>query len=316
MIERPELWLGDLSRAVAALQPRDEPSQAAIAELLGLGLRDARPDRGELEAAMAEGDETPPAAPEPPHSPTDADRETALPELLPLRTMRTELVGDWGEVPPLEPYSHEKHDGRIDRHHALLDPRWSREVLACMLATIRCDGPVDAAAVVEAVARGLPVDPVPRLRRRSLTRGAQLLVDTGGGMQPFMRDVWELVEQVERLMGPANVRTLMFCDAPTRGAGDGPVWDWRPYVSPEQGSPVLVLSDLGIGGPRGRRERSRQAEWLKLAARLATTKSRLFALVPYPSERWDPRLVEAMTLVEWDRTTTVSKVYARRGGSL
>lgn len=324
MTERPELWLGDLARAIDALAPRDERTRAAIAEQLGLALRAPRSKVPEAsEAVVPERADVSPGEAPPARTPvqasvdgeTGAAGEAALPELMPSSTTRSASLEGWAEVPPLERYSRAKHDGRIDRHRPLLDPRWSREVLASLLATVRHDGPVDAAAVVDIVACGRPVGPVPRLKRRSLARGAQLLVDVGAGMQPFTRDVWELVDQIERLVGPANVVTLMFSDAPARGAGDGPVWDWQPYAPPERGSPVLVVTDLGIGGPRGRRERSRQSEWLDLAARLATTESALFALVPYPCDRWDPRLAAAMTIVEWDRTTTVSKVHARRGGS-
>jgi hypothetical protein len=316
---RPELWLGDLARAVSALRPRDLETVAAIAEALGVALpaparaparEQGRPGRGpDVAREVTRRD---PGIPPATRAAAPETAERQLPVLTPVEIDVSGLRQTWVTAEPLEAFSPARHLGLIEPHEPLLDRRWARQVLASVLATSRVDGPIDEPAVVDCVARGWPVDPVPRLTRRSLSRGAQILVDVGEGMQPFIRDAWHLVDEIEAVTGSSNIETLSFADAPTRGAGAGPVWTWSAYEPPDPHRPVVAVTDLGIGGPVSRPERCRESEWLALASRLLSAGSRLIAFVPYPRERWRPRLAKAMTIVEWDRSTTVAAVHALR----
>jgi hypothetical protein len=316
---RPELWLGDLARAVSAMRPRDRETMTAIAEALGVELpavapaaerETARPGQRpdpSREIRRRRMDIEPPGAAAAPATP-----ERQLPVLTPVDSDASGLRQRWVTAEPLEEFSPDRHQGFIEHHEPLLDRRWARQVVGSLLATSRLDGPIDEPAVVDAVARGQPVDPVPRLIRRSLSRGAQVLVDVSEGMQPFIRDAWHLADEIEAVTGSSNVETLSFADSPTRGAGSGPVWTWGDYVPPDPGRPVIVVTDLGIGGPTPRPERSRESEWLELVSQVGSAGSRLVAFVPYPRERWRPGLAKAMTIVEWDRSTTVATVHALR----
>ena len=134
-----------------------------------------------------------------------------------------------------------------------------------------------------------------------------MLVDVGEGMEPFVDDAWDLVERIERIAGEANVSTHAFWDAPLRGLAP----DLDAYEPPSPLTPVLAVTDAGIGGPSPRIERSRAAEWLALAERLAERGSPLILIVPYRRDRW-PDGLRRLTLVEWDRRTTTARAHVLR----
>ena len=142
----------------------------------------------------------------------------------------------------------ERHLAAPARRAPLFDPRWTRELLASLLATEVADGRLDEAAAIALIAAGRPLDPFPQLTRRSLRRGAQVLVDVGEGMEPFVDDAWDLVErdradrrrgqrQYARVLGRATARP---CARPRRlraaipadaGAGRDRCRDRRPVAT-------------------------------------------------------------------------------------
>ena len=213
----------------------------------------------------------------------------------------------WRSAKPLESVTTRHLQGALD-HEPLLPPGRACSILAAAVETRDLNGPVDIDRLVETVARARPVQQLPRLPLSSLVRGVQLLVDTGLGMEPFARDQQELTSELRRVIGRSRVTELRFRNIPTRGAGSGPVWTWASYLPPAPGTPVLVLTDLGIGGPRVSPQRSQAWEWRTLAECLARRGSSLIAFVPYPSSRFPPGLARSMTIVPWDRTTTISTV--------
>ena len=213
----------------------------------------------------------------------------------------------WRSAKPLEPVT-TRHLQGVHDHEPLLPPGRASSILAVAVETQDLNGPVDIDRLVETVARARPVQQLPRLPLSSLVRGVQLLVDTGLGMEPFARDQQELASELRRVVGRSRVTELRFRNTPTRGAGSGPVWTWASYLPAAPGTPVLVLTDLGIGGPRVFPQRSQAWEWRMLAEFLARRGSSLIAFVPYPSSRFPPGLARSMTIVPWDRTTTISTV--------
>jgi hypothetical protein len=301
---RPDVWEGDFARALAALRPRDRETAAAIAGLLRLdparratsGQRTARsPTR--TEPRERTGIRLPPLQPARRRPAADVDEGPRA--LQPIRRDDSGLRSSWIEAEPLERFSAAEHLARIPSYEPLLDRRWARQVLTTLLAMPRFDGPVDEAAVVESIARGEPVDPVPLLPRRSLSRGVHLLLDLGEGMQPFVRDAWHLADELDRVLGATNVDTRAFTEVPeTEAAGDG--------------RPVLALTDLGIAGLRPSERTAAGRRWLALAEGVRGGGAPLLALVPYPPNRWPPRLAQAMTIVQWDRSTSVSAVHTIR----
>jgi hypothetical protein len=105
------------------------------------------------------------------------------------------------------------------------------------------------------------------------------------------------------------VRTLRF-DTDPRIAGDGPrrTWgEWKMMLS----VPVIAVTDLGIA-PR-RVPANPTAAWLEVAERARRAETSIAAFVPWSSDRWPAPLASAMTLIEWDRTTTVTTLGRRAG---
>lgn len=190
----------------------------------------------------------------------------------------------------------------------LLAPGWARAILGTALATPTGEGEVDVDRVAEQMGRLQPVTRVPRLPLASLRHGAQVLVDHGRGMQPFHRDLAWLRDALERVVGRGRCEVLRFAGTPLRGAGSGPRIAWGEYRPPAPGTPVLVLTDVGIGKPALSADPAGPAEWLAFAALLRRAGCPLLALVPYAPSRWPRELAGGMTLLPWDRGTSAAQV--------
>jgi hypothetical protein len=323
-----DIWLADAVRSVAILRPRDPDATFAILRTLGLHLttgegggrppeataRDtAQPggENGEVGLEVESGE-----LPGPEAGTGEVDLEAGTGEL-PANELLETLepiavetgggVEGWRSARPLDPVTVQHLQG-VREHEPLLAPGRAGPILAAAVETRDLNGPVDVDRLVGTVARARPVQRLPRLALASLARGVQLLVDTGLGMEPFARDQQELAIELRRVVGRSGVTELHFRNCPTRGAGTGPLWTWRDYRPPAPGTPVLVLTDLGIGGPRISLQRSQAWEWRALATLLARRASPLVAFVPYPASRFPSGLAKSMTIVPWDRTTTISTV--------
>ena len=310
-----EVGLGDLARCLSALKPKNERSAGLIAGMLGLQVETAKPARPAVPgrrwfAQATQEDQSREDRPEVrsrnEQRNEQAAAETSLPRLAPVEGQRRRLSKPWRAEPALEPFEPGRHLSPPPRRLPLFDERWTRELLTTLLATQAQEGPIDEQAIVDRIARGQPLRPLPRLIRLSLRRGAQILVDVNEAMEPFAHDAWDLADEVERLVGVGNVSVLSFWDAPRRGIG--PMFS--PYLPPHPGCPVLVLSDVGIGGPPLRLERSQPEEWLDLQAFLGARGSPLIVFVPYRRARWPTALRQRLMLVEWDRTTTAARAHA------
>lgn len=285
--------IADLLRAQAALAPADDRTRAAIAHALG----------------FAELSESTPVPVE--NAPPDAPRRSAPPPRPESTAPERERLAPVGfEVPAggepfwrgAEPPPEAPPDLRPILFHApLLPPRRSRALLAAGLATREAEGPVDLESLVEKLARAHPVPELPRRSWLSLRRGVQVLVDIGEGMEPFARDQQEVAGRMRRLAGRTVVRELAFRRCPVRGAGEGPVWTWGDYETPPAGTPVLLLSDLGIGGPVLAADRSTPGEWRTFVERVRAKRCPVVALVPFPARRWPGWVSRSFAAVVWDR---------------
>ena len=294
--------LGFAIRAPAAEQRKDDrPAIAPDAQRpsqIGVDTRVVASDSAELIAEAGD----PPTREDAPLP------ESSLPLLSATGTDDRPLAAPWRAVSTLEPFDATRHLDVLPRRIPLFDARWVRTLLAALLHTPRYDGPLDESAAVSALAQGRALDPIPRLPRRTLSGGVQVLVDLGEGMQPFWHDSWDVARRMERLMGESTVQTMTFWDAPLRGIGPS----GATYPLPDIGAPVLAISDLGIGGPSLRADRARADEWLRFAQRLRVRRSEVVVLVPYSRDRWPDGLTREITLVEWDRSTTAASVHAMR----
>jgi hypothetical protein len=322
-LTRPSIWVGDVGHALAALRPEDDTTLAAIARLLGFQvvMTTSKPKQVTPLAPVADK----PVADEPvserDQQPHYERGDEASAEAAPLAGRRwsrildpvshepAQLAGRWARAASLERVT-STHLEAVPPHQTLFPPQASAAMIVAAVATAAGDGPPDVERAVETLASRKPLDRLPQLPRRSLFRGVQLLVDIGEAMEPFARDGDELADQIRAVVGRNQVAELRFCDCPLREVGDGPVWTWGPYRPPDPGTPVLVVTDLGIGGPLYYPQRSRTEEWLTFAELLHRRVSPLVAFVPYPPDRWPPTLARVMTVVQWDRATTITAIQA------
>lgn len=304
------IGLGDLARALDRLAPEDAATREQIAKLVGLELREIPQEKDGPSSPAPPETETPSTRVPPP--PRDAEPDSA--PLLridpvsrePSRPLRLLLNGPSLDPPPGDfaplPFA------------PLFKPAWERNLISATVATRAPNGPVDLPRLVDTAARGRPLRTIPRLPQPSLFRGVQVLVDLGEGMEPFARDQVHLLEEIRRIVGDEASAVVQFRNNPLRGAGATP-WTWGPYRPPHPGTPVLALTDLGIGGPLLDPDRSNEREWLTFAERLAHAACPFVALVPYPEQRWPRKLRRQITIISWDRSTTVGEVFRkiRRG---
>jgi hypothetical protein len=139
-------------------------------------------------------------------------------------------------------------------------------------------------------------------------------VDLSESMLPFRADLVALVARVRRVLGDDGLSVLRFAESPMARAGAGPGRrpTWKRYEPPPTPRPVLVASDLGLT-----REPDSdldldvvdaRADWLEFAQLVRRAGCPLVVLVPYPRSRVPRELRRAMTVVEWDRTTTAAGV--------
>jgi hypothetical protein len=198
-----------------------------------------------------------------------------------------------------------------DEPPRLLEPLFAahqaRAIVAAAVATRRHDGDVDVARALEDVTRRRPLRRLPRVPRASLQAGCQILVDYSRAMEPYAADREALVHALRTTVGEPRVSVYAFRGPPlgtSRGGRPDPD-AWRP---PPRGTPIVIVSDLGIGGPPLDRHRTTRQDWLALATRARRARCPLVAFVPFGPKRWDPVLARHITHVHWDRPTSVGVV--------
>ena len=190
----------------------------------------------------------------------------------------------------------------------LFGTRTRRAALGAALATLVHEGDIDVGAVVAMLTEGRPLRRVPRLPALTLRRGVQVLVDVGAGIDPYRGDVAHVLQAFDDLLPDDRCSVAYFRGTPARDVFTTDRQSSRRWSPPPLATPVLLITDLGIGGPALSDDRASVAEWLAFAALVRTAGYRLLALVPYEARRWPPRLTRVMTILHWSERTTVGEV--------
>lgn len=329
-----EIWLGDLLRAVRVLEITDPETMASMADLLGLtAVRtvEAPTTSGtptvatgmatESVEAVATGAPSEQAAVESSaaiaeHDHADEGERRPGSLAIPARTQvpgavqRTSTEANWDDVQRV-PDAQDPNRAARPRHVSLLPPRSERAILLTMLSRSFPDGQVDIPALVDGIARGLPIRELPRRRVPTSRFGVQVLVDVGPAMELFKADQTALVEQVRGVIGKHATEVRYFAMNPLRGHWDEHGTRRESYHPPAPGCRVLLLSDLGLGGARVDLEKSSRSEWVKFTTVLRWHGCVPIGLVPFPPSRWPSWLSALLPLTCWDRSTTVSRARAR-----
>jgi hypothetical protein len=308
-VRRTGTWLGDAADVVRTLGLTAEEDIRRIAPMLGLVY-------AEEAEAMPEPDTVP--GTQPGSSPVSAPAQMsqprvsrlralaplALPVLEPVRTQLPDqldtLAGavlpeeNENGVPPALPF------------RPLLRPRTAAGVAAALVRTWGRGFRIDERRAVAALAGGRPVRALPRRPRLSLHRGVQILIDLSEALDPYGRDQQSVVALVQRVVGQQLAPVGSFENCPSRG-----VW-LLPRSAAVRGRPVLVLTDLGLGGPQAQSARASAAEWASYAHRAARAGSPVIALIPYPPDRARGAIRRRIAVVPWDRASVSAVQRARR----
>jgi hypothetical protein len=327
-VKRSIVSLGDALRVCADLRPEDEEARQALRDLLGLEVeistpssinlgpwlpssshdlmtsqRKATTEKEGLEVATLTTASTSGATSSTPSSTRIGIRSTLTPV-----TKGHEQPGApaWvTQVPPLETLN---EPGVTPPIQPLFDRLRRRGILSSALATHVEEGELDLQRVVETVSAGRPLQYLPRLPVPTLRRGVQLLLDVGQGMDPFAEDQRGLVRALDDVVADDRFEVLLFEGCPARGVRHESESRYRAWRPPPRGVPLLVVTDLGIGGPMLDRDRPTIAEWLAFSYRVREAGCNIVAFVPYEATRWPRRLLSTMRLIHWSERTSVGAV--------
>jgi hypothetical protein len=297
--DRGEVWVGDAITAVARLGATDPADVAAILDVLRLPQVGSTPPPPPPEPSPPppppppdDGDDGPPPEPPPPPLPPATATESRL-------SYEDEVAPpDWAaDVKPL-PF------GGTPTPPPLPDPPVEpirvRAAMALLAATRRSGRRLDIAQLVDRAARLEPLVPPPVMRELRTAPDVQLLVDAGDGMEPYAADTAFLATSFADVAGRDRIVERAFLGTPARGVDpdpfDGAMERWDP---PAPRSLVLVISDLGVGGKRGRGDRARAREWRAFAATVVEHEAVLRVLTPFGPER-RPALGALAQVIMWE----------------
>lgn len=319
---RPAVSVADALTALHDLSPRDDAAREGILKCLGLErgpTREAVPSLGAWQPTSTESVEVvqrrettactipgPPVAPPPPPDSRDAAG---------IGTIVTKIKAGTGR-PPLPAWLAEPGEalGNPGVPEAPLEqtPLFARlshrGILTACLATPAAEGEIDVEEIIANECEGQPLTALPRLPLPTLRRGAQVLVDLAPGLDPFQPDQRLLLAQLDNILADDRLEVLRFRHCPGRGAGKGPRRQWAAWKPPAAGTPVLLVTDLGIGVSLMDDEPATTVEWLRFGAEVRAAGCPLLALVPYEARRWPGALMRAITLIHWSERTTVRHV--------
>jgi hypothetical protein len=323
--QRGPISVGDAIRAIVNLRPGDEATMQVIRGLLGIGREAttlALPNTGAMKPSSNEAISSGSVKPVV-RTGTSASHGEARPQprgaALTGIEVRLAKRGS-GLPPPAPPAWADAGEGGLDPFARaapppptpLFGPPRGRAILSTTLATVVDEGDIDLGRVVERLAGGQMLRSLPRLPSLTLRRGVQLLVDQGAGLDPFRADAELLVRHLDEILSDDRLEVLSFADCPSRGVGTGSRGEWLPWLSNRPGTPVVVVTDLAIGGPVLDPDRATVSEWLRFAWRVREAACELIALVPYEAGRWPPALARAMTVIHWSERTSVGSVRRAR----
>jgi len=128
-------------------------------------------------------------------------------------------------------------------------------------------------------------------------------------MDPYVSDQDELVAAIERVVASPRLATFSFVGSPLRGVLSRLSHAEQKWVAPPRATTVVLISDLGLGGPVVNLERSRRSEWTQFASKCRRAGSSVVAFVPFAPSRWDPVVAHLIRHVHWDRRTTAGVVH-------
>jgi hypothetical protein len=291
---------GDYVRSVRDLDP--DPQEAAqIAAMLGL-VRGAR--RTATSARLPVTPPRPVIDTPPPRTPAAGDSEpepaACVPFTLdPISSGSTKASPPWLSTATPFPIESTRYRASKLPLEPILAANKVRAILSTLLSTWVDEGGVDLPRMISVMARGEQFMQLHRLRTLTVRRGVQLLIDTSPSMSLFRRDALWLRRELHKVLSESKVDVRVFARCPIFGAGRPADDSWKPFRPPSAGTPILLITDLGIGAED--HERATPKEWNAFIDLTSAAGCPLLALNPYAPHRWPPGLARRITVVSWRR---------------
>jgi formylglycine-generating enzyme required for sulfatase activity len=178
---------------------------------------------------------------------------------------------------------------------------WSRiwPFLRHVLGTDRQSREPDVDRIIERITAFEPLKRIPFKPRTGWESSGCLILDFDDRLLPIWGDINGLHLGIEHLRGKAGLAVYMVETGPEGQFKkrdrelDPPV----PFVFPEPGTPVLIVSDLGYLDTAGGLKR----QWLRFGERLRKAGLKPVVLTPCPPSLWDNDLFQCYAPVWWDR---------------
>jgi hypothetical protein len=303
---RGEISLGDAITATARLGAVEQPAVASVVDALGLAVERLAPSPSTSVTSVV-----PPIRPlqwkniEEEVAPDEDDAAASEGAIGVTVRFEDDSAGAPGWLDEVTAISF----GPIGEQPEAEPPLPGMQVRAAMalVAAMRRPGrQLDLRRLIERASRMRPLAPPPIALELRTASFIQLLIDVGEGMEPYAEDVAFLEGRFLEVAGADRVEVHTFNGSPLRGVDpDVLTHDAEPWDRPPPRSLVVVLSELGAGGPAVNRERAGAAEWRELAAQVAECGASLRVLTPFPASRWPPGLADLAHVTNWESLATL-----------
>jgi len=292
-----EVGLAELVLALAILKPNSSEACALIAKTLGLEWREAKekvtsyqdlPPKPIVDPLVDEErttelkmpDKTP--EPQPPAELEPIGYEDQMHEIL----FNDSILEDMDELEPTNITLHMKSP----KYKPLLRDEWFRGLMSAMLTTPRASKDIDWRVLKKRLANGQPLDRLPWRQQSTLERGVQLFLDRSDSMQPFWHDEKELINRLQRLLGSRNVQVRWLEIDPWDSTESRLKWHSPPPSQFPIETPLLIVSDFGIGERLFGEGIMGLEPWLPLLDIAQSHNCPVIALVPAPESFWPNKL--------------------------
>ena len=311
--------LADLITALDKLSPSNEEAMHAIVEILGMRLESklVEVERSEHHKEVSDSitiknehpTQTEPISPLIPSETSEKPAETSYPStLIPLEKSHVDPPAWFHNPLPLK--SKEDSSGSMTSYplQTLFLPNWTRAILISALSTYNNLGSIEIDEIINRISINEPLKQIPRRPCPTMVHGVQVLIDGSEALEPFYQDQAHLKSVVRKVAGSDRTKIMEFIGCPSWGVRDAKSDDWSDYHPPSSRTTVLLITDLGILHNPYISNRVGVRDWLRFAAIVKKAGCFLVAFVPYPQVRWPKSLHSAMTIIQWDRTTSTSTI--------
>ena len=187
----------------------------------------------------------------------------------------------------------------------LFREQWFLGIISTVLAIQEESREIDHHQLRRIISKAHVFERLPLLTRSTVSRGVHVLLDHSESMQPFWRDQDELVNRLQRILGKIKVKIDWFEYNVFRPIESRLFWHTRMPNRFTDKTPILVVSDFGIGDNPSLARYMEWDPWFPVLQRARSSHCRTFALIPAPSTYWPEDINRFFNgFLIWDRKTS------------